>query len=120
MFEILQSKISNHIIFDIYILIFNFKHMRAILNYLEKDWLELATIIFTLIFLLLGFPAQIMKIWETQSVREVSIVTFGLLFVQSFFWVLHGSRRKDWFLVVANVLSCIFAAVIIFEYFLFS
>lgn len=89
------------------------------LTYIKNNKLGTATIVLSLSYMFLGLPSQILSIWQSQSVREISLSMFFLLCVQSIFWVLYGLQKKDWFVVTANTFGTLFSAIIVVEYFLF-
>jgi len=83
-----------------------------------KNKLGIITLLLSLSYMFLGLPSQIIKIWETHSVKDISILMFLLLCIQSLFWVAYGKQRKDWFVIIANSFGAIFTAIIVAEYFL--
>ena len=96
--------------------------MSAILRYIRENRLGATTLFLSLSFTFLGLPAQIYKIFITQSAKDVSPFTFFLLALQSFFWVLYGAMRekKDWVIIIPNAFVVLFAVIILLEYFLFQ
>lgn len=87
--------------------------------FLEKH-LGSMTLILSLVFTFIGLPAQIYRIWQTQSAHDVSIATFCLLAIQSLFWVMYGiQKQKDWVIIVPNTFVVIFAVAIIIEWVVF-
>lgn len=93
--------------------------MVRVVNFVKSNKLGALAVSFSLTFMFLGLPSQIMQIWTTRSVKEISIATFSLLAVQSFFWILYGFKRRDLFIVLPNLFGTIFATIIVIEYFLF-
>jgi uncharacterized protein with PQ loop repeat len=93
--------------------------MKKIVLYLKENKLGGVTILFSLSYMFLGLPLQIWRIWETHSVKEISLPMFGLLCLQSIFWVLYGIQQKDWFVVTANAFCSFFAFIIVLLYFAF-
>lgn len=93
--------------------------MQKLFFFLKNNKLGTVTIVLSLTFMFLGLPSQIWQIWKTGSVAGISILAFSLLATQSFFWVLYGFQKKDWFVVVANFVGTIFSTIIVFEYFWF-
>ena len=89
------------------------------INYMKSNRLGTLTVFLSLMFMFLGLPNQILRIWESKSVVEISIIMFGLLAIQSFFWVLYGTQKRDWFVVIANSFGTFFSVIIVIEYFLF-
>ena len=89
-------------------------------SYIRNNRLGVITIITSLSYMFLGLPLQIVRIWQTQSVIEISLSMFALLCLQSVFWVLYGFQKRDWFVVTANTFGTLFSATIVVEYFLFQ
>ena len=81
--------------------------------------LGLTTLIFSLTYMFFGLPSQVIKIWNTHSVKDVSIVMFVLLVIQSIFWVLYGRQRNDKFVMIANFFGALFSIIIVIEYVMF-
>jgi len=94
--------------------------MNGMISYIKANRLGVVTITFSLLYMFLGLPAQVWKIWVTQSAADISPLAFGLLAIQSVFWVLYGLQKKDWFIVIPNVLATLFSSMIIVEYFMFK
>ncbi|MFA6105287.1 MAG: SemiSWEET family transporter [Patescibacteria group bacterium] len=84
-----------------------------------KNKLGIVTLAISLTYMFLGLPSQVIEIWKTQSVKNVSILMFSLLTIQSIFWVAYGIQRKDKFVVIANFFGSLFSAMIVVEYLIF-
>ncbi len=54
-----------------------------------------------------GFAPQVVKMWRTRTVRDVSPVTFLQFFVGSGLWMLYGINMRDPIIIAANVVSLI-------------
>ncbi len=52
-----------------------------------------------------GFVPQILKIYRTESVEDVSLFMLIQFFVGIFLWLLYGIYIHDRILVVSNVVS---------------
>lgn len=94
--------------------------IQNILKYIMNNRLGAITVALSLTFMFLGLPSQIIRIWQTHSVKEISITMFFLLTLQSVFWVLYGRQKNDWFVIIANSFGTLFSAIIVIEYFLFK
>jgi len=94
--------------------------MNQFFQHLKDNKLGTVTIVLSLSYMFLGLPAQILKISETKSVADISIVMFSLLALQSILWVAYGFQKKDWFVVTANFFGTVFSLIIVVQYFLFS
>lgn len=84
-----------------------------------KNKLGIVTLTISLTYMFLGLPSQVIEIWKTQSVKNISILMFLLLIIQSIFWIAYGIQRKDKFIVVANFFGSLFATMIVAEYLIF-
>ena len=91
--------------------------MRKLLEYARNNKLGVATIALALVYMFLGMPAQIWRIWQTRNVTGISVLMFSLLTAQSISWILYGRQKKDWFIVASNVFGALFAGVIVLEWF---
>lgn len=87
---------------------------------LEKLTLGNLTMICSLAFVLIGMPQQIWKIWQTRSVKDVSLGMFILLDIQLFMWVFYGIQKRDLNIIIPNVFATLFTTVILFQYFWFK
>lgn len=94
--------------------------IKNILKYIIDNRLGAITVALSLTFMFLGLPSQIVRIWQTHSVKEISVTMFSLLTLQSVFWVLYGRQKNDWFVIIANSFGTLFSAIIVIEYFLFK
>ena len=81
--------------------------------------LGIVTLTLSLLYMFLGLPSQIIQIWKTHSVKDVSLLMFLLLTIQSIFWIAYGRQRNDRFVMIANFFGALFAFIIIIEYIIF-
>ena len=44
----------------------------------------------SLTYMIFGLPSQILQIWSNHSVKDISILLFILLVMQSLFWIAYG------------------------------
>lgn len=58
-----------------------------------------------------GFVPQILKIYKTQSVEDVSLIMLLQFCLGMFLWLLYGLHIQDNILIVANIVS--FSSLII-------
>jgi len=63
-----------------------------------------------------GFVPQILKIYKTQSVADVSLVMLLQFCLGMFLWLLYGLHIHDNILIVANIVSfsSLIVAIILF------
>ena len=84
-----------------------------------KNKLGIITLVTSLTYMFLGLPSQVIQIWRAHSVKDVSILMFVLLTIQSVFWLAYGLQRKDKFIVIANIFGALFAFMVVVEYLMF-
>ncbi|MFH1142009.1 MAG: SemiSWEET family transporter [Chloroflexota bacterium] len=53
----------------------------------------------------LGFVPQVVKMWRSKSVLDLSLLTFCQMLVGSSLWLLYGLHLKDPVIVGANVVT---------------
>jgi uncharacterized protein with PQ loop repeat len=88
-------------------------------NKVVNNKLGIITLALSLTYIFLGLPSQIAQIWQTHSIKNVSILLFIFLGVQCFFWVLYGIQRKDKILIITNSFLTCFAFIVVIEWFMF-
>ncbi len=54
-----------------------------------------------------GFAPQVVKMWRTRAVRDVSPITFLQFIVGSALWMLYGVNARDPIIIAANVVSLV-------------
>jgi len=52
-----------------------------------------------------GFVPQIIKMWKTHSVKDVSGLTLVQFIVGSTLWMLYGIHRHDFIIIGANAIA---------------
>jgi MtN3 and saliva related transmembrane protein len=52
-----------------------------------------------------GFVPQIIKMWKTRSVKDVSGLTLLQFGVGVFLWMLYGIHLKDFIIIGANAIT---------------
>ncbi len=52
-----------------------------------------------------GFVPQIIKMWKTHSVKDVSGLTIVQFIVGAALWLLYGIHRQDFIIIGANAIS---------------
>jgi MtN3 and saliva related transmembrane protein len=66
-----------------------------------------------------GFVPQIIKIYKTKSVKDISLVALIEFSLGIFLWVLYGIHLKNIVIIIANTVSLatlIIAFVLYFKY----
>ena len=66
-------------------------------------WYALGAVAATLTSL--GFVPQIVKMWQTKSVRDVSLFALLQLIAGVSLWIVYGIHLKDPVVIAANVVS---------------
>lgn len=66
--------------------------------------------IFTSLYLL----PQIMKIYKTRSVRDISTTSILVLFLGAFLWVLYGFFKHSFPVMIGNTILVLFCCVILY------
>ncbi len=56
---------------------------------------------------------QAIKMIKTQSVEDVSTLTYSMLLAGLVCWVIYGFMQEDWPLIIANSVSSIITAVVL-------
>ena len=56
---------------------------------------------------------QAVKIIRTKSVKDISALTYSLLFVGLSLWTFYGIEKDDWPLIVCNGISALLAGIIL-------
>ena len=54
-----------------------------------------------------GFVPQIMKMWTTHSVKDVSGLTLIQFSVGAMLWILYGIHLQDFIVIGANAISLV-------------
>ena len=52
-----------------------------------------------------GFVPQIMKMWQTKSVRDVSLFTLFQMIAGVILWAIYGAHLRDPVILIANLVS---------------
>ncbi len=61
-----------------------------------------------------SFLPQLLKTWRSRHTKDISIFMFLMLFIGITLWVAYGIVRQDLPVILANCVSLIFVAIIIF------
>lgn len=57
------------------------------------------------ILTMFGFLPQVLKMFKTRSVKDVSFLTILQTDIGVLFWIIYGIYRRDAILIIANVVS---------------
>ena len=66
-----------------------------------------------------GFLPQVIKIYKTKSVKDISLLTILLFTLGIFLWLVYGLHLKNAVIILANsvtLLTLIVALVLFFKY----
>lgn len=63
---------------------------------------------------------QAYKIFKTESAKDISMITYPLLFVGAIVWVLYGIELRDFPLIFANSIGIMAIGLVIFGWFLYG
>ncbi len=72
------------------------------------------------VFLGLGSLPQAIKIFQTKSAADIAPLTYVIMVVGSFIWILYGLELKSMPLVIPNVLGVILGVVILTGWYLYG
>jgi MtN3 and saliva related transmembrane protein len=80
------------------------------------EWLAMAS---GIIMSLASVP-QVMKIFKRKSAKDISAITYSIIFVGGIVWVLYGLEFQSNPLIVANSIGCTVVAFVIIGWFLYG
>ncbi|MDP2744269.1 MAG: SemiSWEET family transporter [Dehalococcoidia bacterium] len=52
-----------------------------------------------------GFVPQMVKMWRTRSVKDISLLTLGQLALGVSLWTVYGVHLRDPIIIAANMIS---------------
>jgi len=64
-----------------------------------------------------SFVPQIARSLRTKSVKDISPITLFQLSLGVFLWIIYGLARKDYIIIIANIVSLTTLLALIFLYF---
>jgi len=82
-------------------------------NRMERAGLITALGLFAGTLTTLSFLPQVIKAWKTRSTRDISLGMFSMFCTGVFLWVVYGFLVGDIPVIVANVVTFLFAATIL-------
>jgi len=56
---------------------------------------------------------QAVKIIRTKSVKDISALTYTLLFIGLALWTIYGILKSDWPIIVCNGISALISGIIL-------
>ncbi|MBZ4044305.1 MULTISPECIES: SemiSWEET family sugar transporter [Flavobacterium] len=57
---------------------------------------------------------QIIKVWKTKKVKQISLLTFGVLTFGIAIWVVYGILKKDLPVIVTNSVSLFLNLIMVY------
>jgi len=62
----------------------------------------------------IAFLPQVIKIWQTRKTRDISLITYIILFTGVFLWLVYGFLIENSPLIFANLATLILVSFILF------
>lgn len=62
----------------------------------------------------LAFLPQVIKTWRSRSAHDISLIMFLMMFVGISLWLTYGYLISDLPLILANIVTLVLAAIILF------
>jgi len=59
-----------------------------------------------------SFVPQVVRIYRTKNVRDISLVTFVVLSVGTVAWFIYGVLIKEWPVIIANAVTFVLVVLI--------
>jgi MtN3 and saliva related transmembrane protein len=66
-----------------------------------------------------GFVPQVVKMWRTRSVKDVSPITIVQFIAGGSLWAVYGVHLNNWVIIAANLVSLAILIVALLLYFRF-
>jgi MtN3 and saliva related transmembrane protein len=57
---------------------------------------------------------QIIKVWKTKKVKQISLLTFGILTFGIAIWIVYGILKKDLPIIVTNSVSLFLNLIMVY------
>jgi len=64
-----------------------------------------------------GFVPQVIKMWRTKSVKDISPLSFVQLATGMFLWMLYGAHLQDPVIIIANAVTFVTLVIGLVLYF---
>jgi MtN3 and saliva related transmembrane protein len=62
----------------------------------------------------IAFLPQVIKAWKTRKTRDISLITFSLLVLGIFLWLVYGALIDDLPLIIFNAIAFILASTVLY------
>ena len=63
---------------------------------------------------------QVIKIFKRKSAKDISILTYAIIFLGTIVWILYGIQIRDMPILVGNIFGAITVSLVIFGWFLYG
>ncbi len=63
---------------------------------------------------------QVYRIFKRKSAKDISILTFSILFIGAFIWVLYGIEISNFAVIISNSFGVFSLALIIIGWYLYG
>ncbi|CAD0008134.1 SemiSWEET family sugar transporter [Flavobacterium salmonis] len=57
---------------------------------------------------------QIIKVWKTKKVKQISLLTFSVLTFGIVIWVVYGILKKDFPIIITNSISLFLNLIMVY------
>lgn len=61
----------------------------------------------------LAFLPQAIKVIQTRHTKDLSLAMYVIFTLGVFLWLMYGLMTNDWPIIVANLVTCVLAAIIL-------
>jgi MtN3 and saliva related transmembrane protein len=65
------------------------------------------------ILTMFGFLPQVLKMFKTHSVKDMSVLTILQTDIGVFLWIIYGIYKRDTILIIANFVSFIIVSTVL-------
>ena len=68
---------------------------------------------FAAILTTISFLPQVVKVWQTRSAKDVSLVMYLLFSLGVSLWLIYGLLMHSWPIILSNLITLILAGVVL-------
>jgi len=61
-----------------------------------------------------AFLPQLLRVWKLKEARDLSLTTFVVFTLGVLLWLIYGIMKQDVAVILANMLTFVFASIILF------
>lgn len=62
---------------------------------------------------------QVIKGFKTKSVKDISLIFVLIIIIATVFWVVYGTYRSDWAIIVTNAVIFCMAVIMLVQKFIY-